>query len=287
MQTLGAAVIGAGPMGLWTANHLARRGYSVRVYDIKGEKINNIPRTGRVSAAENFEEAVKHGSVIFSAVGTKNSSTVIRKIITNHQEKIVVDISSVKTPVVKSLEKVTTRNNLVVLTHPLFGPGTKKLEDKTVLFVPFRKKASEYRICKALFSPCRIVTVSAAQHDRMMAAAMALPRAFLLTMLDVWRRAGVEDLTFSQRAIRLAASTILTENPSLAVEIIAYNPYSTLTIKQALTSVKKMVQNPSENIKNIYTRLKTKTQKREYIQIYSLLEKSMGVVKKKYAGDSS
>ncbi|MCS7137118.1 MAG: prephenate dehydrogenase/arogenate dehydrogenase family protein [Candidatus Caldarchaeum sp.] len=287
MQTLGAAVIGAGPMGLWTANHLAGRGYSVKVYDINREKTENIPRAGRVSAAENFEEAVKHGSVIFSAVGTKNSPTVIRKIVTNHQEKIVVDISSVKTPIVKALEKVTTGNNLVVLTHPLFGPGARKLEDKTVLFVPFRKKASEYRVCKALFSPCRIVTVSARQHDRMMAAAMALPRAFLLTMLDVWRRAGVDDLTFSQRAIRLAASTILTENPSLAAEIIAYNPYSTATIKQALTSVEKMVQNPSGNIKNIYTRLKTKTQKREYIQIYSLLEKSLGVVKKKYAGDSS
>ncbi|MCS7110038.1 MAG: prephenate dehydrogenase/arogenate dehydrogenase family protein [Candidatus Caldarchaeum sp.] len=273
MDQLRAAVIGAGPMGLWFARHLARKGYTVSVHDRNRKKLRNLPLKKTIKPSYSFEDAVNDSSVIVIAVGSENSADLIDRILKMYEGKVVVDISSVKAPVVEGLKKAKTRDNLVVLCHPLFGPGTKNLTGKTVLFIPFRKKVSEYRFCKKLFTPSKIVAVSAESHDISMAAAMALPRALFLILFDMWRRGKIENMTVSQRAIRLAASTILVESPHLTTEIVANNPYTAKTIKQFTDKLEELMYSPHRNIKRIHKRLQSKEQKEQYRQIYKLVEK--------------
>ncbi|MCX8200841.1 MAG: prephenate dehydrogenase/arogenate dehydrogenase family protein [Candidatus Caldarchaeum sp.] len=273
MDQLRAAVIGAGPMGLWFARQLALKGYAVRIHDRNKKKLRNLPRKKSIKPSFSFEDAVNDASVIVIAAGSENSAKLINRVLKNYRGKVVVDISSVKTPVVEGLKKTEARDNLVVLCHPLFGPGTKKLAGKIVFFVPFRKKTAEYRFCKKLFSPCKIVRVSAESHDMKMAAAMALPRVLLLTLFDMWRRTKVDNMTVSQKAIRLAASTILVESPNLTTEIVATNPYTAKTIKQLKDKLEELMYSPHSNIKRIHNRLQSKEQKEQYRQIYKLVEK--------------
>ncbi|MCS7133590.1 MAG: prephenate dehydrogenase/arogenate dehydrogenase family protein [Candidatus Caldarchaeum sp.] len=266
-----AAVIGAGPMGVWVAQHLAKQGYIVKVYDRNRERLRNLPRN--LYRSESLDDSVRNASLVCLAVGTKNSAELASEIVQNYNGKVVIDISSVKTPVFEQLKTLDVKDNLIVLTHPLFGPGTKKLEDKTVFIVPFRNRFREYRVCKKLFPSCKIIAVSSASHDMLMAIAMSLPRVLLLSLFDTWRRNRVERLTVSQRAIWLAASTTLTENTSLTSEVVAENPYTAEAIKQFEEAVEWIMKDPAKNVEMLHKRFKKRSQETEYFQIYRLLEK--------------
>lgn len=249
-----AAVVGAGPMGLWTAKHLKSRGYSVAVYDRDRGRARKAAQQGKVAAARNFEDAVSKASLIIVATGSLNAGEVVKKITSAYGGKTIVDISSVKSPVVRSLKRLDIGDNRVVLTHPLFGPGATTLRDKTVILTPFRNKAEEYNTAREIFKPCRIVSMKAEEHDLKMAYAMAVPRILMLSLLVSWKTKGVGVLTSSQKALMVAASTMLTEKPALIKEIVASNPYTPKALK-TVEKTMKTLRNP-EHIPKLCRRLR-------------------------------
>ncbi|MEM4183663.1 MAG: prephenate dehydrogenase/arogenate dehydrogenase family protein [Candidatus Caldarchaeum sp.] len=268
-----AAVVGAGPMGLWMAQHLSEKGYSVKVYDINSAKTRQAAK--RFTAAKNLDDAVSYASIVVVAVGSKNAGKTIRQILTRHHGKTIVDISSVKTPVIKHLKLAPPYDGLIVLTHPLFGPGAKKLEDKTVVVAPFRRPAEEMDVARKLFKPCKIVLMSPDIHDRVMAYAMAVPRVMMLALLECWRRKKIDVLTTSQKALMLAASTFLTEKPQVVEEIITQNPYTAKAVADIQNLVKNIRQKSSANILQTHRKLATQTRTlaKQYSQAYSVIEK--------------
>lgn len=267
-----ALVIGAGPMGLWMARNLVKRGYRVTVYDKKRNKLKKI-EGGGISAAKSLKEALSSSSLVVLAVGASNAATLLSSLMSTVSGKIILDISSVKTPVAKALAKHRRSSNMVVLVHPLFGPGTKKLEDKSVVFIPFRKPEEEYRVCTEVFHPCKILRMSVETHDRKMASAMALPRLLILTLLRSWSMDDVKPLTVSQKALMLVASPILSESPSLFKEITEKNPYTEKALINALKTLNQFRNNPSTASK-IFKQLQTKKLVKGYAKIYQLLEEA-------------
>ncbi|MEM1946944.1 MAG: prephenate dehydrogenase/arogenate dehydrogenase family protein [Candidatus Caldarchaeum sp.] len=268
-----AAVVGVGPMGLWMAQHLAKKGYSVKVYDINSAKTRMAAK--RFTAAKSLDDAVSNASIAVVAVGSKNAGKTIRQILTRHHGKTIIDISSVKTPVIQPLRRTSPYSGLIVLTHPLFGPGAKKLEDKTVVVTPFRRPAEETVIARKIFSPCKIVSMSPDMHDRVMAYAMAVPRVLMLALLECWRRKKIDVLTTSQKALMLAASTILTEKPQVINEIVTQNPYTAEAVADIQNLIKNIRQKTSANILQTYRKLATQTTDlaKQYSRAYSIIEK--------------
>jgi len=263
-----AAVIGAGPMGLWMAEHLRRNRFRIKIYDIDTSK--RIPK--KFICTRTLEEAVSETALAVVAVGSNNAGEVIKEILKLNTGTTAIDISSVKTPVIKSLREVRTGDGLIVLTHPLFGPGAKTLADKTVIFTPFKNKQGELRIARKVFHPCRIVTMDAATHDRLMAYSMASPRLLLLTLLNVWQKHGVKPLTTSQRALLIASSPILMEKPNVIEEIIAENPYTAKAALEIIQNIRSLTNNPAKQISKTLKKIKHKNQK-TYETLYKLLEK--------------
>ncbi|MDJ0272878.1 MAG: prephenate dehydrogenase/arogenate dehydrogenase family protein [Aigarchaeota archaeon] len=267
-----ALVIGAGPMGLWMARNLARRGYSVAIYDKNRNKLKKIEGYG-ISAAKSLKEALSTSSLIVLAVGASNAAALLPKLMSTVSGKTILDISSIKTPVAKALAKHQSNSNMVVLVHPLFGPGTKKLKDKNIVFIPFRKPIEEYRVCEEVFHPCKILRMSVETHDRKMASAMALPRLLILALLKSWSMADVKPLTVSQKALMLVASPMLSESPNLFKEITEKNPYTEETLTDAVKTLNQFRNNPS-TASRIFKQLQTKKLVKGYAKIYQLLEEA-------------
>lgn len=268
-----AAVIGAGPMGLWLAKHLSRKGFAVKVFDKNTKLLKSLGIGRRILPARSLTEAVGDAEIVMLAVGAKNAAALVRRIVQRFQGKTLVDVSAVKTPVAKALKRINLRNNTVVLLHPLFGPGVRNLEDKTVVLAVYRNRRAEYRMCRELFSPSKVLVMSPREHDLKMAASMALTRILLLALFETWRKKRVEDLVFSQKAVRLAASTILTESSSLTSEIIAQNPYTAKLIQETFKTIQSVKTNPSKAVETIRKRVSKNLLTKSYLEIYRLVEK--------------
>ncbi|MEM4495264.1 MAG: prephenate dehydrogenase/arogenate dehydrogenase family protein [Candidatus Caldarchaeum sp.] len=265
-----ALVLGAGPMGLWMARHLAERGYHVTVYDKDRKKLRNLDG-GRISAAKNLTEALNNSALIVLAIGSSSTVDLLPRLISKTDGKTFFDISSVKTPIAKALARSKIKNNVVALVHPLFGPGAKKLNDKYVVLTPFRRPAAEYRVCREIFHPCTILRMSVTRHDWVMASAMALPRLLMLTLLNGWRMEKVKPLTVSQRALLVAAAPILSESPTLFREIIEKNPYTRQTLSKTIKTLHRMRKKPS-TASSIFKRFRRRIGFESYFKIYKLLE---------------
>ncbi|MEM1944051.1 MAG: prephenate dehydrogenase/arogenate dehydrogenase family protein [Candidatus Caldarchaeum sp.] len=266
-----AAVVGAGPMGLWTARHLRSRRFVVRVYDKNPARTRQAAKHWGVFPARSLDDAVSDASYVVVSTGSLNAGETITKIAASHSGKTLIDISSVKTPVLRSLRRENLGDNLVVLTHPLFGPGTTKLTDKTVVFTPFRYGERERSVAERIFKPCRILVMTAEEHDLRMAYAMAAPRVLMLVLLDSWRKLGVDVLTTSQKALTLAASTMLSDSPALIREVITANPYTS----RAIATIRKNLGiNKPRQVNNLLQKLRPQLDKlaRSYGTAYRLVE---------------
>ncbi|MEM0440626.1 MAG: prephenate dehydrogenase/arogenate dehydrogenase family protein [Candidatus Caldarchaeum sp.] len=268
-----AAVIGAGPMGRWLARHLTSMGYQVKMFDKNPKLLKELAVGRKISPANSLDEAIRDSQIVALAVGARNAARLIKQILPRITGKTLVDVSSVKTPVVNALKQTDVKNNLILLVHPLFGPAARHLEDKTVLLAVYKNRRAEYRTCKELFSPSRIQVMSPREHDLKMAAAMALTRILLLTMFDIWRKKSVENLVFSQKALHLAASTILTESSSLISEIVADNPYTTRILRETMRKIQSVKMNPVRALEAIREEFPKPVLTESYTEIYRLLEK--------------
>ncbi|MEM3093880.1 MAG: hypothetical protein QXK46_03855, partial [Candidatus Caldarchaeum sp.] len=85
-----------------------------------------------------------------------------------------------------------------------------------------------------------------------------VPRILMLVLLDSWRSMGVDVLTTSQKALTLAASTMLSDSPALIREVIAANPYTS----RAIAAFRKNLDiNKPQQVNSMLKRLKPQLDK--------------------------
>ena len=241
-----AAVIGAGPMGLWLSRHLKAGGYRVAVYDRNQRRARVIAHASGTAHAKTLDEAVDKAELTVLAVGSENAGPLLNRLLKKHPGKVYVDVSSVKTPVLKFLPEEAPSSQ-VILTHPLFGPGAKTLKDKVVVVTPIYRKRAEVSIARKLFNPCKIISMNPREHDLLMAYSMAVPRVAVFTVLELWRKHRIRTWTTSQKAFLAAASTMLSDSWRITGQVVSQNPYAKQALDDLINAIK-------QNRKNIYRR---------------------------------
>ncbi|GBC69873.1 Glutamyl-tRNA reductase [archaeon HR01] len=220
-------VVGAGPMGEWLAAHLRKKGEKVSIYDrnlYRARKVAESLKCNYLPRLDGFNTAA---SKAFIATGSEHAGPLIIRLSSIlPSDSAIIDISSVKTPVLHQIRGKIPAKLTVALAHPLFGPGAGKLSDKYVIFTPFRNTRREYGVVAHFFRPAHIITMSCREHDKLMAYCMSIPRLFTLSILRKWVVLDAVSLTTSQKALAMAASTMLIDNPKVFSEIVALNPYT-------------------------------------------------------------
>jgi prephenate dehydrogenase len=98
-----AAVIGAGPMGLWLTKYLKARGYGVVVYDRNRSRARAAANVSKTDMAKTLDEAVGEAELTVLAVGAENAGPLLSGLLKRYSGKVYVDISSVKAPILKFL----------------------------------------------------------------------------------------------------------------------------------------------------------------------------------------
>ena len=217
-------IIGAGgKMGNWFANYFIKMGFEVIGYDeeneIKGKSITK---------ANSLIGAVLQNDYVFLCIPTKKTPEIVRLVSKEmKRDSCLVDISSQKSKTATSLLKMPKKINPICM-HPMFGPGTKKIDGKNIIIIPIKDAKKELATTKLLFPKANFVTIDAIEHDKKIAVILGLTHLINIVFANILAKDDKILLTEKMsgstfQAQKIITESILTESPEL-IETIISNP---------------------------------------------------------------
>jgi prephenate dehydrogenase len=171
------AVIGAGKMGVWFAKFFESKGYDVILADRKKAKLE-AQKDLLVDLTTSFEEAVKDADQINLCVSINAMEEVAKAISPAiHEGQVVMDICSIKETPVKTMHQYL-KGATILVTHPVFGPGSNGVKHKAYVLTPTNTKEQEFaeQYKKWLEQEeAHVFIMSPQKHDELMSVVLGLP----------------------------------------------------------------------------------------------------------------
>ena len=222
---------GNGKMGLWFASFLASQGFNIEISDIQAGE-HTYKEVG------DFRTLTLDHEFVIVATPIKQSANILEELIELEPSGVVLDISSIKSPLRLPLRKLADSGCQVASIHPMFGPNITLLSNRHVIFIEVGDKEAVNQV-KLLFEPTMAerIDMKLEDHDRLIAYVLGLSHALNLVFTTVLSESGeaaavLADLSSTTFDAQLAiASNIAQENPHLYFEIQKLNNYSDSTLR--------------------------------------------------------
>ncbi|MEM2967701.1 MAG: prephenate dehydrogenase/arogenate dehydrogenase family protein [Candidatus Bathyarchaeia archaeon] len=287
------AVIGAGKMGVWFANFFKKEGYSVVVADRKRDKLEKLRSELGVEIAD-FAEAARKADRVLICVSISAFEEVVKKISPAIREgQVVMDICSVKELPVNVMHKYLPEA-LVLGTHPVFGPGSTSIENKTFVLTPTNSQeeafAADFK--KWLETrKARVFIMSPRKHDELMSIVLGMPHFLGLiacdTLLEQANYAETKQVAgTTYRLLYTLAEVAASETPelftSLQLNLPDLEQLEDAFIKKANEWLKIIKGKDREAISRKMEQLKAKLAEKglDYARTYALMYKMLEATEK-------
>jgi len=163
---------GAGRMGRLLARFFRRKGFAVAISDPAGD----VPGFRQAASGE-----AATADVVVVAASLSRSAEALAAVLAEGPKGLVVDIASVKAPLLPLLEAARLRGLSVASVHPMFGPTVRGFRGHDLIICDCGD-ANAARRARALFEGAglRIATLPVAEHDPWIARTMGLTHALAL-----------------------------------------------------------------------------------------------------------
>ena len=127
------AIIGAeGQMGKWFSKYFLERDFDIIGYDSEKEILNKS-----ITKAQSLVGAILSADYVILCIPVKRTPETIRLIAKEmKRDSYLIDISSLKLKTAAALSKIPDKVNPICI-HPMFGPGTKKLNGQNIISIQF------------------------------------------------------------------------------------------------------------------------------------------------------
>jgi len=240
---------GAGKMGAWFAHFLSSQGFAIEISDPSSSP-TPFPRV-----ADWRENNVDHDLIIV-ATPMKVAGDVLTELATRRPSGVVIDIGSLKSPLRGGLERLAAAGCKVTSIHPLFGPDTRVLSGRHVVFCDVGVPEAT-REARALFASTMAeqTEMSVDDHDRVMAYVLGLSHALNLAFFTALAESGelvprlqrMSSTTFDAQ-LRVA-SLVARDNPHLYFDIQTLNDYGTVALqglRAATERIERLVEDRDE-----------------------------------------
>jgi chorismate mutase / prephenate dehydrogenase len=245
-QTSGAGkrvliIGGAGKMGAWFAQFLSSQGFAVEVADPSSSS-SPFPRI------DDWRTSRLDHDVIIVATPMKVAADVLTELAAHRPNALIVDIGSLKSPLRTALKRLVDAGCKVTSIHPMFGPDTRLLSGRHVVFVDVGVPDAT-REARALFASTMAeqMEMSLDEHDRLMAYVLGLSHALNLVFFTALAESGelvprLQTMSSTTFDAQLKVATLVArDNPHLYFEIQALNDYGTASL-QALRAAAERIQ---------------------------------------------
>jgi chorismate mutase/prephenate dehydrogenase len=154
----------------------------------------------------------------------------------------VVDIASIKTPLVEAIGLLRKAGGRMASIHPMFGPSIALLRDADVVVCETGDEGATAAV-EALFRPttARLVRIPLADHDRIMADLLGMAHAAAIAFALALPEAEhpVRSTTF--QALEHLAAVVVRESPEVYFEIQTDNPWSLASVEKLREAVDRVI----------------------------------------------
>ncbi len=240
---------GAGRMGAWLAGFLDNQGFDVLLADPLLEDDGD-------KQFSDWRSAPLDVSLIVVAAPLKQTAGIIDELVRRETGCLVVEIGSIKTPLIDSLHAAAAAGLKVCSLHPMFGPDTRLLSGRHVLVMDAGCPEAATEAAE-LFADtmAELVAVPLAEHDRLISLVLGLSHALNIAFFTALVRsgvsagklAGISSTTF-ERQLAIARD-VAGENPTLYHEIQHLNKQGHIArdaLKEAIESLCRAADDPDD-----------------------------------------
>jgi chorismate mutase/prephenate dehydrogenase len=240
---------GMGQMGAWFVRFLRSQGYGVEIAD------PNVPAVMPEAVTDWRALELDHDLIIVAAP-IKVTAGILAGLAERRPSGVVLDIGSLKTPLRGGLLGLAAAGCRVTSIHPMFGPDTRLLSGRHVIFVDLGS-AEATAEAKRLFGATMAeqIDMSLEEHDRLIAYVLGLSHALNLAFFTALAESGelvprlkhMSSTTFDAQL--KVASLVAYDNPHLYFEIQALNEYgdtSLAALRQAAERIQALVASGDE-----------------------------------------
>jgi chorismate mutase/prephenate dehydrogenase len=222
---------GAGRMGRWVTRFLSAQGFTTSLLDLAAGEGENA--AGR--------EALPVAELVVCSTPPAATARLYEGWASAPPAGVVVDIASIKTPLLGAIRALQRGGGRVASIHPLFGPSVVLLRDADVVVCDTGDPAAT-AIVEELFArtTAHLVRMSLEEHDRVMADLLSLAHATAIAFAAALPadEHPVRSTTF--RALEALAANVVRESPDVYYEIQAMNPHSAAALARLRAAVERM-----------------------------------------------
>ena len=216
---------GGGRIGRWFCGFLESQRYGVEVADIS---VHDSPWP----VHPDWRALELDHDIIVVATPLEITGEILEALAARRPPGLIFDVGSLKSPLRHGLEALAAAGCRVTSVHPMFGPDTRLLSGRHVIFadVGCREATDEAR---RLFEPTMadLVEMDLDSHDRLIAYVLGLSHAANIAFFtalaesgeDVPQLASLSSTTFDAQLE--VAGRVAGENPALYFEIQSLNEY--------------------------------------------------------------
>jgi chorismate mutase / prephenate dehydrogenase len=216
---------GAGKMGIWFARFLGSQGYEIEIADPAAVELP-FARIG------DWRSAPLAHDIIVVATPMKVAAEVLSGLAERRPAGLVIDIGSLKTPLRAGLRALAAAGCRVASIHPMFGPDTRLLSGRHVIFVDAGVPEATAK-ARALFASTMAeqIEMSLEDHDRLIAYVLGLSHALNLVFFTALAQSGellprLREMSSTTFDAQLKVATLVAQdNPRLYFEIQSLNEY--------------------------------------------------------------
>ena len=220
-----ARVIGGGRMGQWFVDFLESQGFDITLADPLVKRVD-------VECVKDWQVADDVFAVTVIATPMRAAAEILLEMSKQGRKGLIFDIGSLKTPLIRGLRAMAKSGAKVTSIHPMFGPDTRLLSGKHVIFLD-AGSAEATREAQSLFDSTMVQKseMNLEEHDRLIAYVLGLSHALNIAFSEVLSESGedvprLENLSSTTFDAQLeVASRVVKENPHLYFEIQSLNRF--------------------------------------------------------------
>jgi chorismate mutase/prephenate dehydrogenase len=223
---------GSGRMGRWLGRFLSAQGYTTGALD---------PAT---APEENdwARRAFPSADLVVCSTPPAATAELYEEWSAQPPAGVVVDIASIKTPLIEPIRALQRAGGRVASIHPMFGPSAVLLRDADVVVCDTGDPEATSTVEK-LFEPTtvHVVHMPLSEHDGIMADLLSLAHATAIAFALALPGTGhpVRSTTF--QALELLAGAVVRESPDVYYEIQAMNPNSAVALERLRAALDRIV----------------------------------------------
>jgi len=232
---------GAGRLGSWLASFLDNQGFELLLADPSFA-------LDKDRQFRHWRDAPEDVDLVVLATPIAVTVELLEELTRRGHRGLIVDVASIKSPLIEPLRRAAKAGLSICSVHPMFGPDTRLLSGRHVLFMDVGNEAAVAE-AESLFTQtmAEIKRIDIEDHDRLIAWVLGLSHAVNIAFFAAVTQSGlsaselaeVSSTTFNRQLA--IARDVAAENPDLYFEIQRLNEQggeprrALLAVMQALT----------------------------------------------------